>query len=80
MGSQTPRALALAAFLDGWGFTLEELDEMCDGGQYAPTSLSEDEKAGLKRLEERAPLDEADAAALADIPAWLYLSIEKKFW
>ena len=78
MGSQTPRALALAAFFDGWGYSLEELDEMCDGGQYAPMSLSEDEKSGLQRLQDNAPL-EADAGALADIPAWLYPSIEKVF-
>ena len=78
MKSQTSRSLALAAILDSWGFTLQELDELCDGSQYAPPPLSEDEKAGLARLAEQTPL-ESDPAALADLPAWLYPSLEAAF-
>ena len=78
MGSSSPRALALAAFQDGWGYSAGELNEICDGGQYAPAPLSEDEKAGLKRLEEEQTL-EAEPADLADIPSWLYPSIEQVF-
>jgi 16S rRNA (cytosine967-C5)-methyltransferase len=78
MGSATPRALVLAAFLDGWGYSLAELDELCDGGQYAPQALSDEEKDGLGRLQDHAPLD-VSPAALADIPAWLYPSIERAF-
>ncbi len=87
MGSSKPRSLALAAFLDGWGYTLEELGEMCDGGQYAPQPLSEDERAGLTRLLESQSPDSALAgssagslaAAMADVPAWIYPSFERAF-
>jgi 16S rRNA (cytosine967-C5)-methyltransferase len=78
MGSKEPRALALAAFLDGWGYSLDELIEFCDGGQYAPAPLSDEEKAGLLRLAENNP-PEAEPAALADIPAWLYPFVEQVF-
>ena len=78
MGSKEPRALALAAFLDGWGFTLDELDEMCDGGQYAPQPLSDEERAGLTQLQgDQTP--DSPPAALADIPAWIYPSFEQVF-
>ena len=78
MGSSTPRALALAAFLDGWGYSLDELSEICDGGQYAPQPLSEHERAGLTRMQDEQTPD-ATPAALADIPAWIYPSFEQVF-
>lgn len=78
MGSKSPRSLALAAFLDSWGYSLDELKELCDGGQYAPAPLSDDEQAGLLRLQDRVAL-EAEPFAVADIPAWLYPSIHRAF-
>ncbi len=78
MGSSEPRALALAAFLDGWGFTLDELSDMCDGGQYAPQPLSDDERAGLANMQASQAPDSLPAA-LADVPAWIYPSFEQVF-
>ena len=79
MGSSKPRALALAAFLDGWGTTVDELGEICDGGQYAPQPLSDEERAGLICLQEETPPPQSTPAALADIPAWIYPSVEQAF-
>ncbi len=78
MESFEPRSLALVAFLDGWGYSVEELDKLCDGGQHAPASLSDEERAGLLRFCAKKP-GESDVAALADIPAWLYPTIAKTF-
>lgn len=75
MGSDAPRALALAASLDALGLSAEELRAVADGSEYGIAVLSAEEVAGLSRaLPQDAPLHVA-----GDIPEWLAPSFERQF-
>ena len=75
MGSDAPRALAVAAAPAALGISSEELAGVADGSEYSIAPLSSEEIAGLSRSVPRdAPLHIA-----ADIPEWLAASFEEAF-
>ncbi|KUO58380.1 MAG: MFS transporter [Alphaproteobacteria bacterium BRH_c36] len=75
MGSDAPRALALAAAGDALGLSIEALQAAADGSQYSIEPLSEEEVAGLQR----AILEDAPLAVAGDVPEWLTQSFERTF-
>lgn len=67
MGSETPRALAIAAAPRALGLSPAEVASACDGGPHAPSALSADEDL---RLASGVPAD-ASLDVKADIPEWV---------
>ena len=49
MGSETSRALAIAAAPEALGLTPDQIAEAADGSPHAVPPLSDDERAGLAR-------------------------------
>lgn len=75
MGSDDPRALALAASGEALGLTPASLQSVADGSDYSIAPLTSEEVAGL----ERAIADDAPLAVRGDIPEWLAASFERTF-
>lgn len=75
MGSEAPRALALAAAPRALGISAADVVALADGGPHAPTPLSDDER---QRLAAGVP-DEAAAHVKADVPEWLMPSLLRAF-
>ena len=75
MGSDAPRALAVAAAPAALGLTSEELVRLADGSEYGIAPLSPEEVAGLSR---GVPVD-APLHIAADIPEWLAASFKEVF-
>ena len=75
MGSETPRAIALAAAPSALGLTAAEVIAAADGSPYALEPLSEAEQAGLSRE----PPADAPAPVLGDFPDWLEPSLRRAF-
>jgi 16S rRNA (cytosine967-C5)-methyltransferase len=75
MGSEAPRALAIAAAPRALGLSSAEVAQACDGGPHAPAALSADEEA---RLAAGVPADAA-LAVRADIPEWVLPHFERAF-
>lgn len=75
MGSDAPRALAVAAAPAALGLTSEELARLADGSEYGITPLSSEEVVGLSRA---VPLD-APLHIAADIPEWLSPAFQEVF-
>lgn len=74
MGSAAPRALALAALKDVWGFSPDAIATIA-GEQHGPGALSQAEREALSRaLPAEMPLH-----VIADVPEWLVPSYEKAF-
>ena len=73
MGSEEPRALALAALVAG-GATPATLDEMFADDRFAPAALSDDERRRLGT-----GLDGAPPWVRGDYPEWLHPSFERAF-
>jgi len=69
MGSDKPRALALAA-VEGCGPSVEQIEQALAGDPHAPEGLSEAERAALTGDN----LDQAPDDVRADIPEWLWPS------
>jgi 16S rRNA (cytosine967-C5)-methyltransferase len=75
MGSDKPRALALAAAPQAFGLTVEELIAAADGSTHALEPVSKAERAALTE-----GLPHATAAHIAgDIPDWLMPSFTRVF-
>ncbi|MFM9942055.1 MAG: RsmB/NOP family class I SAM-dependent RNA methyltransferase [Hyphomicrobiaceae bacterium] len=74
MESDTPRALALAAAGGAFDLTPEAVAWMCNGGEFAPTALTDGERAGLER-----DLDGAPPHIQADVPEWVWPSFTQNF-
>ncbi|WP_181704080.1 RsmB/NOP family class I SAM-dependent RNA methyltransferase [Chthonobacter albigriseus] len=76
MGSDSPRALALAAYVRLWGRSIEQLDATLAEDRHAPEPLTDAERAGLVApvLPEGTPLWQA-----ADVPEWLEGSLRRAF-
>jgi 16S rRNA (cytosine967-C5)-methyltransferase len=75
MGSDTPRALTLAAAAQALGLSATEVAEVCDGSPHALAALSDDER---RRIESAVPADAAPYIA-ADIPEWAMASFVRAF-
>jgi 16S rRNA (cytosine967-C5)-methyltransferase len=75
MGSDTPRALALATAGDAWAISVEEVVGLADGSAHASPPLTDRERAAL------ASPTSSDVAdhALADVPAWAWPSFQRVF-
>ncbi|HYD15099.1 MAG TPA: RsmB/NOP family class I SAM-dependent RNA methyltransferase [Hyphomicrobium sp.] len=75
MGSDAPRALAIAAAPKALGLTVDDVINLCDGSQHVPAALSDDEQV---RLGGGVPADAADHIA-ADIPEWIMPAFQQAF-
>lgn len=75
MGSDAPRALVLAAALEAYGMTADEVAAAADGSEHAPAAMSEEERAALTRT---LPADTPVEIA-ADVPAWLLSELTEAF-
>ena len=75
IGSDTPRALALAAAPRALGLSSEDVVKLADGSPHAPSPLTVDEQQSLAS---GFPGD-APAHVAADVPEWLMPSFERAF-
>jgi len=76
MGSDSPRALALAAAVRLWGRGVESLETLFAEDKFAPPSLSEDERSALSGG--TVPADAPDWVK-GDYPEWLAASLARAF-
>ncbi|WP_421694367.1 RsmB/NOP family class I SAM-dependent RNA methyltransferase [Aestuariivirga sp.] len=74
MGSDAPRALALAALRDVWGLSADEIAALA-GEQHGPGELTGQERQSLLR----AVPAERSLSVAGDIPDWLVSSYERVF-
>ncbi len=75
MGSDSSRALVLAAAGRALALSPEAIEANADGTPHALTPLTDEERAGLSRV-----LDDATLPHVrADIPGWLWASFERAF-
>jgi 16S rRNA (cytosine967-C5)-methyltransferase len=71
MGEETPRALALGTMRWIWKFTQDEIADLCDGTQHAPTPLNNSEASALARDPAQFENEMPNWIA-ANIPEWLF--------
>lgn len=76
MGADTPRALALAAYVRLWGRDVAALDSALADDRHAPDPLTDDERV---RLSATNLPDGTPAWAAADVPEWLEASLRRAF-
>lgn len=75
MSDTSSRALAIGTVAVHWGEGVEGVSAICDGSTHAPSPLTEDERAALKRdLVSSVP-----AWVRGDYPEWLHSSLERVF-
>ncbi|BAT60789.1 ribosomal RNA small subunit methyltransferase B [Variibacter gotjawalensis] len=67
MGDESPRAIALGMLKRERNFNLAAIEKLTDGGRFAPSPLSEDERARL----DTADVSSAPAWVAGDYPEWL---------
>ena len=75
MGSDAPRALALAAAPRALGLSVDDVVVLADGSPHSPAPLSDDERL---RLTAGAP-DDTQPYVAADVPEWLMPSFQRAF-
>src|SRR5262249_56333675 len=75
MGSDTPRALALAAAAKALALSPAAVIASADGSAYALAPLTEAERSGV----DGPPLANAPAGVSGDIPDWLEASFARAF-
>jgi 16S rRNA (cytosine967-C5)-methyltransferase len=75
MGSDSPRAVILAAASRALGISAADVIAAADGSAYAMAPLTEEERAGVSRA---SPPD-APAPILGDFPDWLEPSLRRAF-
>lgn len=76
MGSDSPRALALAAAVRLWGRGVESLETLFAEDKFAPPPLTEDERGALSSG--TVPTDAPDWVK-GDYPEWLAASLARAF-
>lgn len=74
MGSEAPRALAIAAAPRALGLAVDDVIRLCDGSPHAPAPLTDDEQAHLAH-----DVPPGAAHVSADVPAWLMPSFDRAF-
>jgi 16S rRNA (cytosine967-C5)-methyltransferase len=75
MGAETPRAVLIGMLKRERGLDSGAIAKLCDGSQYAPAALSEDERRRL----DRADLSVAPAHVAGDYPEWLDTHFARSF-
>lgn len=75
MGDDSPRAIVLRTLVTDWEMTPEEVAALADGSRYAPSSLTDEERAGL----ERKIGSDAPPHIRGDYPEWLDAEFERAF-
>jgi 16S rRNA (cytosine967-C5)-methyltransferase len=75
MGDDSPRARVLGMLKLERGFDVERIARLCDGVRFAPSPLSDDERAALTSR----TLDGAPAHVAGDYPEWLDEEFAKAF-
>ncbi|MDD7908936.1 RsmB/NOP family class I SAM-dependent RNA methyltransferase [Pseudovibrio exalbescens] len=75
MGESTPRALALATYVIGWGNAVEQLEGAIESDPHAPDPLSEAERTALTEQD----LSAAPDHVVADVPEWLFSRFASAF-
>lgn len=75
MGSDSPRAVALAAFHVVWGHSLEDIDRRFALEAHAPAPLTDAERAALAADN----LSDAPDWVQADVQEWLLPSLQRAF-
>ena len=75
MNSNEPRALVLSCLSLAWDMETAEISALCDGSQFAPEPLSEEESAFL----DKGLTDDLPDCVRGDYPAWLEDSFAKLF-
>ncbi len=75
MGDDSPRALALATYIAGWGQSIDELDAALEADRHAPDALSDNERERLGALS----LEGAPDWVKADVPEWLWPEFSASF-
>jgi 16S rRNA (cytosine967-C5)-methyltransferase len=75
MGGEDARATALGMLVSAQGYTVREIERLCDGSRFAPSPLTEDERAKLGDPN----VAEAPAHVRGDYPEWLAGSLERAF-
>ena len=74
MGSETPRALALACHAIGWGRGIDGLKAAMTDDPHAPPALAPEEEAALARDISAMPQEVA-----ANMPGWLWTEFQEAF-
>jgi 16S rRNA (cytosine967-C5)-methyltransferase len=74
MGDGRPRALVLAALVDGWGLAADDVVALA-GEQHGPGALTEAERAALART----PRGDLPVAVRGNLPDWLVPGFERAF-
>ncbi|WP_068081877.1 RsmB/NOP family class I SAM-dependent RNA methyltransferase [Polycladidibacter stylochi] len=75
MNATSPRALTLATYCWGWGYSVDHLDQTLKSDNYAPEQLSEEEFSALAATEK----PEMAKYEAADIPEWLFDYFEQAY-
>jgi 16S rRNA (cytosine967-C5)-methyltransferase len=75
MNSETPRAVALGMLKRERNLSAEGIAQLCDGSQYAPPALNNDERKAL----EAGSLKDAPPYVLGDYPEWLDDHLARSF-
>lgn len=70
MADDSPRALVLGVLRHVWELDTDAIAALCDGSQFAPTPLSEDELARLRGADINPA--EMPRHVAADMPEWLF--------
>jgi 16S rRNA (cytosine967-C5)-methyltransferase len=75
MDEATPRAIMLGALKLARGLDADAIAKLCDGSQYGPPLLTDEERGRL----EAASLDSAPPPVAGDYPEWLDAELTKTF-
>jgi 16S rRNA (cytosine967-C5)-methyltransferase len=75
MGQDTPRAISLGMLRLERGLTMDEISRLFDGSRFAPTPLTEAERAPLVD----ARLEGAPDCVAGDYPEWLDSALKRSF-
>ena len=79
MGTDSPRAMTLAAAPSAFGCASDEIIAAADGSKYALSPLTNEETACLRRSDDDALGADVPAHIRGDIPAWLAPNFARVF-
>ncbi len=76
IGLEGPRATALSALVNAWGWSVEQAAEAAAGAPHGPGPLTDEEARGLAAPR---PLQEAPPPVAGDYPDWLDAAMARAF-